>query len=356
MEIGLAKETKTAERRVALTPAACRELVVAGHRLSVQRGAGIGSGHTDAAYAAAGARLVDDAESLWRSVELIVKVKEPSLTEAALLQPGQRLFCYLHLAALPELSSALCASGATAIGFETVTDSSGGLPLLAPMSAIAGRLAAQFAGQLLLAPAGGRGVLLGGVAGSPRGRAVVLGAGQVGVHAAADLAAMGAEVQVFDLNPLRLERARALAPNVTALYAYREAMGAALTVADVVIGAVLVPGAAAPKLISRAMVEAMPEGAVLVDVAVDQGGCAETTRPTDYERPTYRLAGVVHFAVTNMPGAVPRTATEALSARLVDPILRLSRPDWEQQRDLAAGVNIRDGRLVHPAVAAALGG
>lgn len=354
MRVAVPKESKTAEGRVALTPHAVRELTRAGLDVLVERGAGVASGFSDEAYAQAGAELASETERLWREAELIVKVKEPNLTEAGWLSPGQRLFCYLHLAAEPELARALCRLGATAIAFETVTDATGGLPLLAPMSAIAGRLAGQIGSNLLFRQHGGQGLLLGGVPGTPRGRAVVLGVGVAGGHALQVLAALGAEVVAFDRNPQRLEQAQAMGANVSARYAHHESIAEAVAAADIVIGAVLVPGARAPIVVERAQIEAMRGGSVVVDIAVDQGGCIETTRPTSYAAPTYVVADVVHFAVTNMPGAVPRTATEALSGRIAPYVLRLAAADWRKAADLGAGVNVEAGSVVHPAVAHAL--
>lgn len=356
MRIAIPKESKAAEGRIALSPDACRELVELGHEVEVEAGAGVASGFSDADYGRVGVRLVPESEALWRRADLIVKVKEPNLQEAGWLSERQRLFCYLHLAALPELTRALCASGVTAVAFETVTDAHGTLPLLAPMSAIAGRLAAQIGSNLLFRHHGGKGLLLGGVPGTGRGRTVVLGVGNAGIEAAASLAALGAEVLAFDRSPAALERAARLGANVTALYAHADAVEEAVARADLVVGAVLVPGAAAPKVVARSTVARMAPGSVIVDIAVDQGGCIETTRPTSYESPTYVEEGVLHFAVTNMPGAVPRTASEALSSRLVPYLRRLAQPDWDSDPGLQAGINVRAGKIVHPAVRAALEG
>ncbi|RFA28374.1 alanine dehydrogenase [Alkalilimnicola ehrlichii] len=355
MRIAVPKERKPHEGRVALTPELCRQLINEGANVVLEVGAGQSSGYPDQSYADAGARLERNAEALWREADLVLKVKEPLADEVARLQSGQVLFCYLHLAAAPWLAEALCRSGATAVAFETVTAEHGdSLPLLAPMSAIAGRLAAQVGATLLHSPQGGRGVLLGGIPGVTRGRVVVLGAGHAGWHASHTLAGLGAEVVAFDLKPERLDVVQAIGPNVTGLYAHSAAIEAAVKEADLVIGAVLVPGGRAPIVVSEACVKTMLPGAVICDIAVDQGGCIATTRATDYEQPTYRVHDVVHFAVTNMPGAVARTASQALASRLAPYLLRLLEPEWENDSGLASGINVKAGRLVHPAVAAAV--
>lgn len=351
-KLGLLKERKPLEGRVALTPAAVAALVEAGHEVLAEPQAGHASGFSDAAYRRAGATLAGDAAEVWREAPYLVKVKDPLPDEVAQLQSGQTLFCYLHLAANPALAEGLRQSGADALAFETL-EADGRLPLLAPMSAIAGRLAAQVSTHLLHSPMGGKGLLLGGVAGAPRGRAVVLGVGTAGRHAAAGLAAQGAEVLALDLDPAALEAATALGANVTARYSYPDLVAEAVAAADVVIGAVLVPGARAPVVVPEPVVASMAPGGVIVDIAVDQGGCVATTRPTDYTAPTYQAHEVVHFAVANMPGAVPQTASEALSARLLPYLLRLlaGGPD---QPALAGALNVRAGRIVHPAVRDAL--
>ena len=353
MNVGVPKEIKPLEGRIALTPAAVRELVRAGHTLYVQTGAGDASGYPDDDYRMAGATLLPDSAALYEHARLIVKVKEPIAAEYRLLRPEHVLFSYLHLAANPGLTRVLQAKRLTAVAFETVPHGRR-LPLLAPMSAIAGKLAVQIGATLLHAPRGGRGVLLGGQGDAERGRVVVLGAGEAGGAAAAQAVALGAEVTVFARSPESLARMRALGSKVQALVSTPEAIGAALHATDLLIGAVLTTGARAPRLVTEHMVQAMPRGAVIVDVSVDQGGCIETIRPTDYSNPTYVLHGVTHFAVTNMPGAVPRTASQALSAVLLPYVLRLARPEWREDADLLAGVNVLDGELVHPAVAAAL--
>ena len=357
MKVGVPKEIKPGEGRVALTPHACHTLVHQGVAVTVQSGAGAASGYADAQYGEAGASVADSAAAVWAEADLVVKVKEPQRDELGSLRPGQQLFCFLHLAADPELAEALVASGATCIGFETVTDPGGGaLPLLAPMSTIAGRLAGQLAPNLLHHQQGGRGLLLGGIPGAPRGSAVVLGAGSAGMAAARSLADTGAAVTVFDLDWGRLEEAAALGPAVTALYSGPRIIGEAAAEADVVVGAVLVAGRRAPLLVDEATVAAMPPGAVLIDISVDQGGCVATTRPTSWKEPTYTAHGVVHFAVTNMPGAVPRTASQVLAARLTPYVAALAGVASESVPGLEAGYQVRDGEIVHAAVREALAG
>ncbi|HQU16417.1 MAG: alanine dehydrogenase [Chromatiales bacterium 21-64-14] len=349
MRIGVPRERKVLEGRVGLVPDACAELVRDGHAVYLERGAGVLSGFDDAAYRDVGAQIAADASVLYRSAELIVKVKEPTEPDLSLLRPEHRLFCYLHLAANAELAERLCRIGLTAVAFETV-EAHGGLPLLAPMSEIAGRLAVQIGTQLLHHPQGGKGVLLGGLPGVERGRVVILGAGVAGGSAAAAAAALGAEVTVFDRVPDKLARMRALGANVNALYAYGGAVRQAVTGADLLIGAVLVTGRRAPHVVDAATVGAMASGSVVMDISVDQGGCIETTRATDYENPTYLWEGIVHFAVTNMPGAVPRSASQALSAALIPYVRAIAREDWETDPVLRAGVNVQRGVLVHPAL------
>jgi alanine dehydrogenase len=355
MQIGIPREIKPLEGRVALTPAAASELVDAGHELFVQADAGRASGYADEMYRSVGATILPDAAALYARAQLIVKVKEPIAPEFPLLRREHALFSFLHLAANPELARVLQAKRLTALAFETV-ERDGKLPLLAPMSEIAGKLAVQIGATLLHAPQGGRGILLGGLAATERGRVVVLGAGEAGGAAAALAAALGAEVTVFARGRDSLARMHALGPNVTALSSTRAAIAQVLAGADLLIGAALIPGARAPQLVSAAMVQAMQPGAVIVDISVDQGGCVETTHPTDYANPTYVVHGVTHFAVTNMPGGVPRTATQALSAALLPYMQRLARADGLHDPALRGGVNVRDGALVHPAVAEALGG
>lgn len=348
MRIGIPKEIKPLEGRVALIPEACGDLVREGHEVLVGRGAGDASGFPDVAYTAAGARLVDQPQALFAAADLVVKVKEPWGEEPDWLRPGQRLFSFLHLAADPELVDRLLASGVTALAFETL-EHRGGLPILAPMSEIAGRLAVQIGARLLHAPEGGKGLLLGGLAAEP-GQVVVLGAGHAGAAAVGLAAALGARVTVFDLDADKLRRMDQVGPQVTSLYPYRDSLDRAVREADLLIGAVLIPGARAPHLVSRAQVAAMGRGSVVVDIAVDQGGCIETTRPTTYAAPTYLEEGVIHFGVTNMPGAVPRTASRALCASLYPWVQRLAGEDWRAIPALAGALNLDRGRRVLPAL------
>jgi len=349
MRIGLPKEIKPLEGRVALVPEACAELVRGGHRLLVQAGAGEGSGFPDERYLQAGAEVLATAGEVYAGAELVVKVKDPYGSEVELLRPEQRLFCFLHLAANPGLMRRLLEIGVTAIGFETLEDR-GRLPILAPMSQIAGRLAVQIGATLLFGPNGGKGRLLGGLAGTDRGQVVVLGAGNVGGGAIEMAAGVGAQVTVFDRSPERQELARRSGANVTALYPYADRLARAIAEADLLIGAVLVPGGRTPKLVSEAQVASMQPGSVVVDVSVDQGGCVETIRPTTYENPTYRFHEVVHFGVTNMPGAVPLTASAALSASLMPYLMRLAEPEWRGDPVLAGAINLAAGRILHPAL------
>jgi alanine dehydrogenase len=349
MRIGIPKEIKPLEGRVGLVPEACAEFVKAGHRVLLETGAGVASGYSDEQYRGYGVELLPDAAALYEQAELVVKVKEPYGPEPEMLRPDQVLFCYLHLAADESLTRRLLAAGVTGVAFETLADR-GGLPLLAPMSDIAGRLAVQIGANLLQRPAGGKGLLLGGLPAAERGRVVVLGAGQAGGNAARVAAALGAEVTVFERNRERMLAMRDLGANVTALYPYHESLAEAVAEADRLIGAVLIPGAKAPHLVSREQVAGMAEGSVIVDIAVDQGGCIETTRPTDYTAPTYRETGVVHFAVTNMPGAVPRSASQVLSAALIPYVHQLTSANWRDQPRLVAAVNLARGELVYPAL------
>jgi len=350
MQIAIPREIKPLEGRVALTPEACSSLVHAGHSVTVQQGAGLLSGYPDEQYVAAGAALAPDAAAIYRAAQLIVKVKEPVGAETGMLQREQLLFCFLHLAANPELAASLCATGLTSVGFETVETDSGTLPLLAPMSDIAGRLASQIGTSLLQQPQGGKGLLLGGLPGAERGRVVIVGAGNAGGNAATMAAAIGAEVVVFDLRRERLAAMRVLGNNVTGLYPYPDALAREIAAADLLIGATLRAGKRAPHSVSREMVRSMQPGSVIIDISVDQGGCIATTRPTSYAQPTYVEEGVVHFAVTNMPGAVPRSASQALSAVLMPYVLQISQPDWQDSAELQRGINTAAGELVHPAL------
>jgi alanine dehydrogenase len=360
MQIGCPKEIKTREYRVGITPAGVREAVGRGHRVLIEVGAGAGSGFPDADYAAVGAEIAADAEEVFARSELIVKVKEPQAVERARLHAGQILFTYLHLAPDPEQTRDLLGSGVTAIAYETVTDRNGGLPLLAPMSEVAGKLAPQVGAWTLQKPNGGRGVLMGGVPGVERADVAVIGGGVVGTHAARVAAGMGADVTVLDMS---LPRMRYLDDAFGGLfrtrYASAGAVEAAVANADMVIGAVLIPGAAAPKLVSRAQLGIMRPGAVLVDVAIDQGGCFETSRPTTHADPIYEVDGIMHYCVANMPGAVPRSSTIALGNATLPFMLALADKGWrkacEDDPHLLAGLNVHAGHLTYHAVGAALG-
>jgi alanine dehydrogenase len=354
MRIGVPREIKPLEGRVGLVPEAAGVLVRQGHVVYVEKGAGEKSGYPDAAYSALGISILPDAPTLYGESSLIVKVKEPVAPEISYLRADHMLFSYLHLAAVPELARELQDIGLTALAFETVEDR-GGLPLLAPMSDIAGRLSIQIGAHLLHQPMGGRGILLGGLPAAKRGHVVVLGGGTAGSNAAAMAANIGARVTVFDHKREKLERLRALGANVTALYSYHDSLVSTVQEADILVGAVLRTGHRAPHLVTRDMVRSMKEGTVIVDISVDQGGCVETTRATTYEDPTYVAEGVIHFGVTNMPGAVPRSASQALSAALIPYVMVLATPEWEDSATLKSGVNIRAGALVHPALIEELG-
>ncbi|MCB1866088.1 MAG: alanine dehydrogenase [Chromatiales bacterium] len=344
MHIGVPRETKSHEGRIAFTPAAVQELVDAGHAVSVETGAGVASGFADSEYLAAGARTGTRTQ-VWSETDIVVKVKEPQSDEVAMLQAGQTLFCFLHLAAVPDLGPALAARGVTALAFEMLF-ANGALPLLAPMSEIAGRLSIQIGAHLLEQAGGGRGVLLGGIPGVETGRVVVLGAGTAGLAAAGLAAAFGTAVEVFDLKREALGRARAIGPNVSALFAEPAAIGEAVRAADLVIGAVLVPGARAPVVVTRAMVEAMRPGSVIVDISVDQGGCVATTRPMHHGEAPYAVNGVLHSTITNLPGIVPRTSTLALSGVLMPWVRRLANPDWRGDPALAGAISVDDQRVI----------
>lgn len=349
MKIGIPKEIKILEGRIALIPEAAGELVKQGHQVCIEQSAGILSGYPDADYRAVGVDILPDAKSLYNFAELIVKVKEPQPVELDYMRGDQLLFSFLHLAAEPELTKGLQNIGITAVGFETV-EHNHSLPLLAPMSDIAGRLSIQIGTNLLHQPQGGRGVLLGGLPGAERGKVVILGGGLAGGNAAIMASAMGAEVTVFDPNRDKQAALRALGNNVTALHPYAHAIEQHVKQADLLVGAVLITGQRAPHLVGAELVRQMQPGSVIIDISVDQGGCIETTRPTNYENPTFIWEGVVHFGVTNMPGAVPRSASQALSAALLPYTLRLCEPGWEKMPDLASGINVKGGKLVHPAL------
>lgn len=353
MRIGIPKEIKPREGRVALVPAAVAEVVGAGHDVLVESGAGVGSGYADSDFEAVGAAVVSDAEGLYGAAKMIVKVKEPIEPEYGLLRSDHVLFCFLHLAAVPELARVLVDKKLKAVAWETVSED-GRLPILAPMSEIAGRLATQIGTTLLQRPNGGRGIMLGGLAAAERGHVVVLGAGNVGLNAADVAAALGARVTVLSRGRKSLLRAHELGPNVTALPAYPELVEAAVLDADLFVGAVLVPGARAPRAVDAGLVRRMKDGSVIVDVSIDQGGCVETMRPTTYDDPTFVVDGVVHFGVTNMPGAVPRTSSQALSSALVPYLLRLAGDPELHDPVLHDAANVVAGEIVHPAVREAL--
>ncbi|WP_298830150.1 alanine dehydrogenase [uncultured Piscinibacter sp.] len=360
MRIGVPTEIKVHEHRVGLTPSSVRELCAHGHEVLVQCGAGAAAGLDDGQYRAAGATLVDDAQAVFSGAQLIVKVKEPQPQEVRWLRPGQVLFTYLHLAADAALARALLASGAVAIAYETVTGPGGRLPLLAPMSEVAGRMAIQVGASCLEQPRGGRGVLLGGVPGVPAAQVVILGAGVVGTNALQAAVGLGARVAILDHDLDRLRQLDLTFGNrVMTRYATTQALEDSVAAADLVVGAVLVPGATAPRLVARTMVAGMRRGAVIVDVAIDQGGCVETSRPTTHAEPTYVVDGVVHYAVTNMPGAVPRTSTFALNHATLAHVLALADQGWRQATlddpHLRAGLNVVEGRLAHDALARSLG-
>jgi alanine dehydrogenase len=360
MHIGVPSEIKVQEFRVGLMPAAVRELTHAGHEVSVQSGAGTGVDCTDEDYRRAGARIAPDAPSVFRGAQLLVKVKEPQLAECALLRPDQVLFTYLHLAADPAQARALMQAGGVAIAYETVLAPDGSLPLLTPMSEVAGRMSVQVGAQYLQKAHGGRGVLLGGVAGVPPARVVVIGAGVAGRNAVEMAHGLRAEVTAIDRSIARLrELDQLFAGGVRTLFSTAEAIEQAVADADLVIGAVLVPGAAAPRLVTAAMIRRMRAGSVVVDIAIDQGGCFETSRPTTHDAPVYEVDGFIHYCVTNMPGAVPRTSALALNNATLPFVRALADKGWErasaEDPGLAAGLNVVHGRITHPAVAAALG-
>ena len=360
MRIGCPKEIKAQEFRVGMTPATCREAVVHGHEVVVEAGAGIGAGFPDEMYEAAGARLMPSPEEIFEAADLIVKVKEPQPGERKMLREGQVLFTYLHLAPDRPQTEDLLESGVTAIAYETVTDAQGGLPLLAPMSEVAGRLSPQVGAWALQKANGGRGVLMGGVPGVGPADVTVIGGGVVGTHAARIAAGMGADVTVLDRS---LPRLKYLDDNFGGLFKTRYSTANTteelVLQSDLVVGAVLIPGAAAPKLVHREQLGRMKPGAVLVDVAIDQGGCFETSKPTTHEDPIYEVDGVIHYCVANMPGAVARTSTIALTNATMPFMLAIADKGWaEACRDdphLAEGLNVHAGKLTYYAVGEALG-
>ncbi len=360
MRIGCPKEIKNHEYRVGLTPESARELTRKGHEVWIEAGAGLGIGAEDSEYQQAGAQIIDGPDAIFAECEMVVKVKEPQAEERAKLRRGQILYTYLHLAPDPDQTADLVESGVTAIAYETVTGRNGALPLLKPMSQVAGRMSVQAGATALEKAHGGRGVLLGGVPGVLPGKVVVIGGGVVGFNAAQMAVGLGADVTILDRDPEVLERlgihfesrAKTRFSNVANLQE-------ACAEADLVVGAVLVPGAAAPKLVSRAMLKDMKPGAVLVDVAIDQGGCFETSKPTTHDEPTYVVDGIVHYCVANMPGAVARTSTYALNNVTLPHAMRIADRGWKQaladDPHLAAGLNVHDGKVIYEAVASELG-
>jgi alanine dehydrogenase len=359
VKIGVAKEIKTDEYRVALTPAGARELVQRGHDVTIETGAGEGSAFPDSAYENAGARIAG-VEDVWSESELLLKVKEPIAPEYGRLREGLVLFTYLHIAADEPLTRALLDSGITAVAYETVETDQRGLPLLAPMSEIAGRLAAQAGAYFLEKPLGGRGLLLGGVPGVAPGRVLVIGGGMVGYNAAVIALGLGANVTILERSLDRMRHLEeVLSGRVSLVMSSTLQIEESVKEADVVIGAVLIPGAVAPKLVTREMVSNMKEGAVLADVAIDQGGCAETSRPTTHSEPVYSVDGVTHYCVANMPGAVPITSTKALTNATLPYVEAIAehglREAVARDRALARGVNVVDGKVTYEAVADAHG-
>ena len=362
MRVGVPSEIKVHEYRVGLTPGAVREYVAHGHQVVVQSGAGAGIMASDDAYQAAGAEIAATAAEIFAGCDMIVKVKEPQPSEWVQLRRGQLLFTYLHLAPDPAQAKGLIASGCTAIAYETVTDDRGTLPLLAPMSEVAGRLAIEAAGQAMRRSEGGAGILLGGVPGVPAGRVTVLGGGVVGTHAARMAVGLGAEVTIVDRSIPRLRQLDEMFNGrVRTRYSTLETIDHEVSIADAVIGAVLIPGASAPRLVTREMLKHMKPGSVLVDVAIDQGGCFETSRPTTHADPTYVVDGIIHYCVANMPGAVPQTSAAALNNATLPYGLALANKGvaalesiTETGRGLLAGLNVHEGKVTSQAVAESL--
>ena len=361
MKIGVPSEIKADEYRVAITPAGVRELSARGHEVLVQAGAGLGSAFDDAHFTAQGARIVPDVETVFAQAELVLKVKEPQASEVAMLREGQTLFTYLHLAAEPELARGLLQSGATCIAYETVEDSSGRLPLLAPMSEVAGKIATQAGAFMLEKPLGGRGILLGGVPGVAAATVLVIGGGVVGMNAAFIAIGMQADVFVFDRSIDRLRELEVtFGGRASTVYSSTLAVEEMLPRADLVIGAVLIHGGRAPHVVTRAQLGLMKRYAVLVDVSIDQGGCFETSHPTTHSDPTFEVEGITHYCVTNMPGAVPITSTYALTNATLPYVLALAEHGvdraLEHDPGLRMGLNVQRGEITHPAVIEALAG
>lgn len=348
MKIGIPRERKPLEGRVALTPLAVRDLVTDGREVMLETGAGVKAGFSDEDFRAAGAQIVDSLEAVY-ACDLVVKVKEPQPEEFPLLRPGLMLFCYLHLAACPDVLAQLLEKQVTAFAFETLTVS-GRLPLLAPMSAIAGRIAVQIGMHYLQQPEGGAGVLLGGVMNTPPGKVVVLGAGTAGSHAAIMASALGADVWVLDQSEAALEALHSQHRSINALRYDDRALAMLLPDTDLLIGAVLLPGAEAPHLVTRAMQDKLPRGRIVVDIAIDQGGCVEGIRPTDWRQPIYWENGLGYAAVTNMPGAVPRTSAQALSRAILPHVRFLAGDDWHSDRAFRSALATEKGQVMHPAL------
>jgi alanine dehydrogenase len=360
MIIGVPKEIKTNENRVALVPAGVEAFTTRGHTVYVEQGAGVGSGFADEAFLAAGAKPLKTADEVWAKAEMIMKVKEPIASEWPRMRAGQVIYTYFHFAAAEELTRAVIKSGAIAVAYETVQLPHGELPLLTPMSEVAGRMAVQEGAKYLEKVFGGSGVLLGGVPGVAPAEVAIIGGGVVGINAAKMAAGMGARVTILDISLERLRYLDDVLPaNVTTLYSNRHNILDAIRKADLVVGAVLLPGAKAPHLVKREDLKAMKPGSVIVDVAVDQGGCVETIKPTTHENPTYFVDGILHYAVANMPGGVPRTSTLALTNATLSYGLRLARDGWKKacrdDRALCLGLNIVEGKVVYPGVAEAFG-
>ncbi|HET7204085.1 MAG TPA: alanine dehydrogenase [Steroidobacteraceae bacterium] len=360
MRIGVPREIKVHEYRVGLVPAAVRELVDVGHDVVVQTGAAAGIGFADADYQRVGAKIAAAAEEIFASADMIVKVKEPQAQECAMLRKGQVLFTYLHLAPDPKQTEALVKSGATCIAYETVTAPDGSLPLLTPMSEVAGRMSVQVGASCLQKASGGRGILLGGVPGVAPARVVILGGGVSGTHAAEMAVGLRADVTIVDRSVKRLRELSALfGPSLRTEYSTQEHIDALVIDADLVIGAVLIPGAAAPRLVTRDMVRRMKAGSVLVDISIDQGGCFETSKPTTHADPTYVIDDVIHYCVANMPGAVPRTSTFALNNATLPFARKLADLGWQKalraDPHLANGLNVHEGQITNAAVAKELG-
>lgn len=360
MKVGIPKEIKNNENRVAITPAGVKELVSRGHTVYVQKKAGENSGFSDNEYTGAGAVILETIEDVYTIAEMIVKVKEPIEPEYTLVKPGQLLFTYFHFASDEKLTKAMMKSDAVCLAYETVTDADGLLPLLIPMSEVAGRMSVHEGARFLEKPSGGKGKLLGGVPGVKPAKVLVLGGGVVGYNAALMAAGLGADVTIADISLQRLRYLSEIMPdNVNTLFSSAYNIECELAGTDLVIGAVLIPGAKAPHLVTRDMLKFMQKGSVMVDVAIDQGGCFETSHPTTHADPVYDVEGIIHYCVANIPGAVPQTSTLALTNATLPYVLRLADMGWEKACDadkgLAEGLNIVNGKIVHPAVAEAFG-